>query len=146
MKRIRPGQGLTLIETLIALSIFVISFLAIMLVYKISFSVNWQAQEKAAATNLIRQTFEGLKQYDGEGFARNVAPWTTVNGQTTQTINGVTYTVTTQVIALTSQTSASGTGDSFYANNSFIPVRVTVTWSSHNLSNSVVMETCYYQQ
>jgi Tfp pilus assembly protein PilV len=134
----RNEQGLTLVEIILTILIFSMAFVAILLGLRESFVVSWQSHEKMIAVNLARQQLEKLKRYDDAGYSRNSEVWKDIEDENNSySENGINYAIETKRITNPSSWIGSATD--------IIPIRVTVSWRSHQKDFSVAMETCYIQ-
>lgn len=126
--------GFTLIEILIALMILGLVFVSILLSFKQSYSVNWQSHERAVAVNYAREKLEYLKRFDNDGKGRDSAMWNITDSKVD---GGIRYDVTTRVI----------TGSGIYnSETAMVPVKATVSWTSHGQDFTISIDTCYVKQ
>jgi Tfp pilus assembly protein PilE len=126
-------KGLTLVEIILTVLILGIAFVAIMSGLRQAALIRGESSERMFVANLARQQLERLKIFYGTNNGTSSDVWNTILTKTKKSID---YTVTTAVI---DNPSPSG----FATDNGVVPVRATVSWSSHGEDKSFVLETCY---
>lgn len=129
-------KGFSMIEIVISVFLIGIVIVSVMLFSGTSLKTSTTNRMKNNAIRLAQQTIENLKQFDQQGFDRNTVR--TIPGifgtQTPPPIDGVTYTVTTQIIT-------NNLNPNIINNNNYIPIRITVSWNYLGL-NQITVDTC----
>lgn len=135
---IRPSEkGFTLIEIIISILLISIVFVGSMLSYGTSMKTSFTNKAKNNAIRLAQQAIEDLKQYDQLNYDRNSLKSIpgVLGKRTPPSIDGITYTVNTEIINKTNLNS------NIRNNNNYIPIRITVTWDLQG-QQQLVVDTC----
>lgn len=137
-------NGLTLIETLIALLIIGFAIVAFMVTHTHSHRTVGATQRHSVAIHLVQQQLEALKRMDGSANNRNTPAWSAIfaNPPITNNVNGIRYNTTTALIP------AAELPASIQANVNLIPIRVTVNWNEPTVAGpvpkSISIDNFYY--
>lgn len=133
VSRFFKENGITLIETLIALLIIGFTIVAFMLTHNQSHRTVDATQRRSTAIYLAQQQLEALKRMDGTPNTRNSPAWLAIFGTSIpNNVNGIFYTTTTALIP-----GAELSNPIIQTNPNLIPIRVTVSWNEPTAAGPV---------
>ncbi len=124
----RSESGFTIVEVVVASTLLLFSFLAAALLFEAGTGVSGDTRLRVVAAQLATSTIEQVRgpAADPARFTTTVVPGTTV---TTQTVNGLKFTITREMqwVAQSSTTSACDSGT--VGSNAILQVTASVTWA-----------------
>lgn len=138
--RITWRRGMTLIEVIVAVALFVTLFLALLGILRVSLQLSALAKAKAVAVELANTQMEYLRglPYASLGTVGGT-PSGTIPQVSTSTVNGVGYPVRTYIAYYDDSADGTAAGDTNGIRTDYKKAKVTVTYSVNGRAGRVTL-------
>ncbi len=136
------ARGMTLLETVIGVAILLIVFLGIFGIFKLSMDLVFSTKARTGAVALLHEKMEAIRglSYASVGTVGGI-PSGSLQQTDTNTLNGITYTLTTFVQYADDPADGMGASDSNSITTDYKTVKVKADWTVRNVPRSTFVVT-----